>query len=42
LELGNSPTVLEQHYKELTTPDDAAKWFSVKPTPARNVVSFAA
>ena len=42
LELGNSPTVLEQHYKELTSPEDAARWFSVKPTAARNVVSFAA
>jgi integrase len=42
LELGNSPTVLEQHYKELTTPEDAARWFAVKPTSGRNVVSFAA
>jgi integrase len=42
LELGNSPHVLEAHYKELTSPEDAAQWFSVKPTAARNVVSFAA
>lgn len=42
LELGNSPTVLESHYKELTTPEDAARWFAVTPTAARNVVSFAA
>ena len=37
LELGNSPTVLQAHYKELTTPDDAAKWFAVKPSAATNV-----
>ena len=42
LELGNSPTVLQAHYKELATPDDAAAWFAVKPQPARNVVAFAA
>jgi integrase len=42
LELGNSPTVLQSHYKELATPDDAAAWFAVKPSGARNVVSFKA
>jgi len=33
LELGNSPTVLQAHYKELATPDDAARWFAVRPPP---------
>jgi integrase len=42
LELGNSPTVLQSHYKELATPSDAAKWFGVKPSAAGNVVSIAA
>ena len=42
LELGNSPTVLQAHYKELATPDDAAAWFAVKPQQTRNVVAFAA
>lgn len=42
LELGNSPTVLQAHYKELATPDDAAAWFAVKPQTTRNVVAFAA
>jgi len=42
LECGNSPTVLQQHYRELATPDDGAAWFSVQPRRASNVVSFAA
>jgi integrase len=42
LELGNSPTVLQAHYKELATPEDAALWFAVKPVRAHNLVSFAA
>lgn len=42
LELGNSPSILQAHYKELTTPEDAAAWFAVKPAKTGNVVSFAA
>ena len=42
LECGNSPTVLQQHYRELATPDDAAEWFAVKPQATANVVRFAA
>jgi integrase len=42
LELGNSPTVLQAHYKELASPDDAAGWFAVKPQQTGNVVRFAA
>jgi len=42
LECGNSPTVLQQHYRELAEPDDAAAWFAVKPQAAGNVVAFAA
>jgi integrase len=42
LEIGNSPSTLQEHYNKWAEPEDAAKWFSVKPTAARNVVSFAA
>lgn len=42
LELGNSPTVLQAHYKELATPDDAAAWFGVTPLITATVLRFAA
>ena len=42
LECGNSPAVLQQHYRELAEPDDAAAWFAVKPQATGNVVRFAA
>lgn len=42
LELGNSPGVLQSHYRELATPEDAAKWFAVTPQGASNVVSIRA
>lgn len=42
LECGNSPTVLQQHYRELCSPSDAAAWFSVKPHTTGNIVSIAA
>jgi integrase len=31
LEAGNSPAVIFGHYRELVTPDDAKKWFSIQP-----------
>ena len=31
LEAGNSPSIIFKHYRELTTPDAAAKWFSILP-----------
>ena len=31
LEAGNSPQMIFQHYRELVTPDDAVKWFSIFP-----------
>ncbi len=40
LELGNSPTVLQVHYRELATPEDAAAWFAVKPQNFGNLVPF--
>lgn len=42
LELGNSPSVLQAHYKELATPEEAAAWFAVRPQDSNKVVSFAA
>lgn len=29
--LGNSPAVVERHYKSLVTADDAAKWWNIRP-----------
>ena len=31
-ELGNSAAVVHKHYRELVTPDNAAKWFKIQPT----------
>jgi hypothetical protein len=31
LEAGNSPGMIFAHYRELVTPDDAKKWFSIVP-----------
>lgn len=42
LELGNSPSILLAHYRELATPDDARAWFGVKPQTAENVVALSA
>ncbi len=42
LEAGNSPTMLFRHYRALATPDDAAKWFSIRPSPPANVELVAA
>ena len=35
LELGNSAAIIFKHYRELTTPDVAAKWFSILPKPGQ-------
>jgi len=32
LEAGNSPSIIFKHYRELTTPEQAAKWFAIVPT----------
>ena len=31
LEAGNSPSIIFKHYRELTTPEVAEKWFSIMP-----------
>lgn len=40
-ELGNSPTVIHRHYRELVTASDAAKWFAVAPEAPANVLPLA-
>ncbi|MEI8312942.1 MAG: hypothetical protein WCH98_19510, partial [Verrucomicrobiota bacterium] len=34
LELGNSPKMLMEHYRELVTEEDARAWFSIFPIPS--------
>lgn len=36
---GNSPAVIHRHYKQLCTPADAQKFFSVKPAQPAHVLS---
>jgi hypothetical protein len=31
LEAGNSPSIIFKHYRELTTPEVAKKWFGIMP-----------
>jgi hypothetical protein len=31
LEAGNSPSIIFKHYRELTTPEVAEKWFGIMP-----------
>lgn len=35
LEAGNSPRMIFEHYRELTTPDKAEKWFALRPSEPR-------
>jgi integrase len=39
---GNSPAMIHEHYKGLTTAAEARKWFGVKPLRAANVVQLPA
>jgi hypothetical protein len=32
LEAGNSASIIFKHYRELTTPEVAEKWFAILPT----------
>ena len=36
--LGNSAAVIHRHYRELVTPADAVKWFSIVPERAANIL----
>ena len=38
LEMGNTPSMVFRHYRELVTPKEAAVWWSIIPTQAANVV----
>lgn len=40
LEAGNSAQMIFRHYRELATPEEAARWFSIAPETAANVVSI--
>jgi hypothetical protein len=40
--LGNSSQIVHRHYRQLATPADAQKFFSVKPATAVNVLPLAA
>ena len=40
LEAGNSPQMVFQHYNQLVTPQDAERWFAVRPQMADNVVAI--
>ena len=35
LEAGNSASIIFKHYRELTTPEGAEKWFSILPKHAQ-------
>jgi len=38
LEMGNTPSMIFRHYRELVTPKDAAAWWNISPKQAANVV----
>ena len=40
LEMGNSPRMIFQHYRELVTPSDAEKWWDIVPAKIEKVVSL--
>ena len=42
LEAGNSPKMINKHYRELVTPDEAKVWFSISPATRTNVVPMVA
>lgn len=42
LECGNSPQMIFRHYRELTTPKDAATWFDIQPECPANVTPMMA
>jgi hypothetical protein len=42
LEMGNSTAIIFRHYRELVKPDDAALYWSIKPTTAGKIIPLAA
>ena len=41
-EMGNSPAMIFQHYRAVVTPEAAARFWSLVPSPKSNVIDFAA
>lgn len=41
LEAGTSPKTIDEHYRELATPEQARSWFSITPAEAANVLPMA-
>ena len=39
-EAGNSPRMIDSHYRELVTPEQAQKWFKVIPTARPKILTF--
>lgn len=39
-QLGNSPSIVERHYKEIVTPEDATTWFNIRPSTPANVTQI--
>ena len=39
-EMGNSPAVVRTHYQNVTSPEQAAAWWKVRPGPPANTVPF--
>jgi integrase len=42
LEAGHSVQILQEHYRELVTPEQAAQWFAIVPKAAANIIPLAA
>jgi integrase len=42
LEAGNSPQMIFRHYRQVVTESEAAKWFSIAPETAANVIALPA
>ncbi len=42
LEAGNSPQVIFSSYRELVTPDEAARWFALQPAAIQNILPIQA
>jgi hypothetical protein len=42
LEAGNSPSIIFKHYRELTTEEQAEKWFSIMPKEGqwKNIIRY--
>lgn len=39
-EMGNSPKIVQKHYRQLVTPEQAKAWFDIAPEQPKNLLSF--